>query len=86
MLLRHFGGDGINEPQDGARVSIAFFLFDAPTIVALAPSLAVILRHGVDAGLGMLLDPLQDSLNGKPEYLGIGQAELRRFASPLAAN
>jgi hypothetical protein len=65
-------------------VSIAFFVLDAPAIVALAPSLAVILRDGVNAGLGMLCDPLEDGLNGNSQYVGIGQAELRRFASPLA--
>jgi hypothetical protein len=71
MLPRHLSGDAVNEAQDGARVSAAFFLLNAPAIVALAPSLTVILRNGVNARLGMLLDPFQDGLNREPKYIGI---------------
>ena len=60
MFFPHLGGDGIHKAQDGAGVGAAFFLLDAQAILALAPTLAVVLRNGKDAGLGVLIHPIQD--------------------------
>src|SRR5271157_1027066 len=86
MLLGHLHGDGIDEPQNGARMSAAFFLLHSPAAVALAPSLAVILRDGVDAGLRVLLDPFQYRFDRQPQHVGIRQTELRVITSPLAVD